>query len=620
MKRSFLIGFFMLIAGITAGAWAIPLYSISGKISPMGATVALYKDGIQVGSSTASSITDSTYSFTNLNGTYTVIASKTGYVTDSISGLAATDSNLTGRNLNLTGAYSISGKISPMGTTLALYKGGVQVGSSTTSSVTDSIYSFTGLNGTYTIIASKTGYVTDSIPGLASTDSSLTGRNLNLAANPTYTVSGIVKNSSKKLKNVTVTLLSGTTAIKTDTTDSLGAYSISGIEAGTYSLTLSKKGYETKDSTPVAVSATVALDTIIVTKVKVSGTVTDSSGTPIKFVQVAFRTSLTSGTSSTSFAYDTTDASGAFSISTDSVGKFYIRTKCMDSATATTFGFDSSTYINQFDTITFPGIDTVITIKKASVIKSTVSGKVTNSSTGSGIQFVVVSVGSYKDTTDSAGEYSVSIPTGVYTITASLTGYTSKSVVDTVTATALTVNFSLVPKLSIKISGIVIDSTGSLMDSVALALKTSAGTTLLRDTTDSDGGFSFTTDSLTGTFLIRAISTKLKDTVWDTLTLDSANIVDTIIIGKKKTRIIRNWTAFKSKQAVSMAGGILKLNNMNEAGIVRMFNTKGELMLIQSFNAGASVNIPVGRKFSTGNYILRITQKNVAIQKNVIIQ
>ena len=462
--------------------------------------------------------------------------------------------------------------------------------------------------------------MTDSIPGLASTDSSLTGRNLNLAANPTYTVSGIVKNSSKKLKNVTVTLLSGTTAIKTDTTDSLGAYSISGIEAGTYSLTLSKKGYETKDSTPVAVSATVALDTIIVTKVKVSGTVTDSSGTPIKFVQVAFRTSLTSGTSSTSFAYDTTDASGAFSISTDSVGKFYIRTKCMDSATATTFGFDSSTYINQFDTITFPGIDTVITIKKASVIKSTVSGKVTNSSTGSGIQFVVVSVGSYKDTTDSAGEYSVSIPTGVYTITASLTGYTSKSVVDTVTATALTVNFSLVPKLSIKISGIVIDSTGSLMDSVALALKTSAGTTLLRDTTDCDGGFSFTTDSLTGTFLIRAISTKLKDTVWDTLTLDSANIVDTIIIGKKKTRIIRNWTAFKSKQAVSMAGGILKLNNMNEAGIVRMFNTKGELMLIQSFNAGASVNIPVGRKFSTGNYILRITQKNVAIQKNVIIQ
>jgi hypothetical protein len=494
----------------------------------------------------------------------------------------------------------------------------------TVSTGTLGVYTFSSVTtGEYTISVSKTGYVVQS--GIALTvDAATEAATVTLTVTPTYTISGAIKNSSsKKLKDVVVTLLSGTTSIGTATTDSLGAYSIASVVAGTYSLNLSKKGYETKDSTPIAVSATVALDTIVMTKVTVSGTVTDSSGTPIRFVQVAFRTSTSTGTSSASFAYDTTDVNGAFSIATDSVRKVYVRTKCMDSATATTFSFDSSTYINQFDTITFPGIDTVITIKKATVIKSSVAGTVTDSATGKGISGVVVSVGSYKDTTDSTGAYLVSsVATGTYTVTATQTGYTSKSTSATVTATALTgVDLALVVKVTITISGIVVDSVGTLLDSVAVTFKTSAGTSLLRDTTGTDGAFSFTTDSLTGTFLLRAISLIRKDTVWDTITLASVNIFDTIVMGTQTTGIIQNWAGVKAaKQLVCVANGILKLNNMTDAGTVRIFNAKGELMVMQSFQPGANVNMQIGKRLSMGNYILRITQKNAVIQKRIVVQ
>jgi len=53
----------------------------------------------------------------------------------------------------------------------------------------------------------------------------------------------------------------------------------------------------------------------------------------------------------------------------------------------------------------------------------TLSGKVTDKDTGSGIEGAVVSTNGYSDTTDDSGNYLMTLPIGNYTVTASKTGY-----------------------------------------------------------------------------------------------------------------------------------------------------------------------------------------------------
>jgi len=61
------------------------------------------------------------------------------------------------------------------------------------------------------------------------------------------------------------------------------------------------------------------------------------------------------------------------------------------------------------------------------VATGTLKGKVTDKDTGSGIEGAVVSTNGYSDTTDDSGDYSITLPTGNYTVTASKSGYQSQS-------------------------------------------------------------------------------------------------------------------------------------------------------------------------------------------------
>jgi len=57
----------------------------------------------------------------------------------------------------------------------------------------------------------------------------------------------------------------------------------------------------------------------------------------------------------------------------------------------------------------------------------TLAGKVTDKDTGAPIEGVIVSTNGYSDTTDTSGNYSITLPVGNYTLTALKTGYRSSS-------------------------------------------------------------------------------------------------------------------------------------------------------------------------------------------------
>jgi hypothetical protein len=365
----------------------------------------------------------------------------------------------------------------------------------------------------------------------------------------------------------------------------------------------------------------------------VSGTI-DSAGSTTVPISGAIVTLRSSGTGTSTSVKDTTDAAGAYSFASVSTGIYTI------SVSATGYTTKSVS-----DTVTATA--KTVNVSLVATVTSSVSGKVDSAGSSTVIKGAIVTLRSsgtgtstsVKDTTDSLGAYSfASVSTGIYTISVSATGYTTKSVTDTVTATAKTVDISLVATVAAKtitISGTVSDSSGNKLDSVYVAFRSigttdttggaiaTSGTTLLRDTTGTDGAFSLSSTYLSGKYVLRLIDLKAqaKDTLWDTITLDSSNLGVTFVWGKSiSTGVAKILTSVKTNQDVSFANGILKLSNMNSAGSVRLFNAKGELVTMQSFQPGANVNMQIGKRLSMGNYILRITQKNAVIQKRIVVQ
>ncbi len=91
-----------------------------------------------------------------------------------------------------------------------------------------------------------------------------------------------------------------------------------------------------------------------------------------------------------------------------------------------------------------PEIDNVTFINGADGDRGTISGTVT-STTGAPIQGATVQTSSYSNTTNSSGEYTITLVVGNYTITASATGYQSQSKPAEVTASKTTpLDFQLV--------------------------------------------------------------------------------------------------------------------------------------------------------------------------------
>jgi hypothetical protein len=449
------------------------------------------------------------------------------------------------------------------------------------------------------------------------------------AANAAVTLSGTVSDTSgKALDSIRVSLQApGSTSFARDTTGTDGVFSISSDSTtGTYvlkSTSLGSSSYTTKYDTIVLSgkdTAGLVLKMVAVAaavKSSVSGKV-DSAGSDKALSGAVVTLRSSSGSTSTK---DTTAADGTYSFASVTTGIYTI------SVAATGYTTKSLT-----DTVTETP-DTV-NVSLVATVTSTVSGKVDSAGSGKALSGAIVTLRSssgstsIKDTTAADGTYSfASVTTGIYTISVAATGYTTKSLTDTVTATPDTVNVSLVvpvAAMTITISGTVSDSSGKKMDSVYVAFRSvgTSASTLLRDTTGTDGTFSMSSTYLSGTYVLRLVNLKgSKDTLSDTITLDSTNLSATIVWGKSIIVGVKKiQTNIKTNPDVYFANGILKLSNVNSAGSVRLYNAKGELMAVQSFQASPNVNLPIGRILPMGNYILRIDQKGTSMQRWIVVQ
>ncbi|MCD6423106.1 MAG: carboxypeptidase regulatory-like domain-containing protein [Elusimicrobia bacterium] len=217
--------------------------------------------------------TDSSGNYTISNvpeGTYSMTASKTGYITGTLSGVLVVANSTTTANFVLSPEESapasgnISGTVKNSQT--GEYISGVDVllVEKNVSVATDSSGSFAFSNistGTYTLKFSKSGYNSLTQENITVLSEQTTSVNVSLIpqATPTGTISGTVMDtSSNTLSGVIVEI--SQLGINTYT-DSSGNYSLE-IATGTYTISFSLSGYKTATKTEVLVTegASVTVD------------------------------------------------------------------------------------------------------------------------------------------------------------------------------------------------------------------------------------------------------------------------------------------------------------------------------------------------------------------------
>jgi C1A family cysteine protease len=277
------------IVGIPGGSYAVTIakpgfasfsstLTISANLTIKAALVpATYKVSgtVRSGSSTGPVISGATVSIagrsvsTNSAGVYSVdgIAPGTSSVSVTMAGYAPYTGSLgvsADQTLNIAltpSTYSVSGTVRSGSSTGAMVTGAtVTIG--TKSAVTNSAgaYSITGLvPGVYPVSVTKTGYL------------SYTNGTLNVNANlvlgttlvpVTYTLSGTIRSGSS-----TGALVAGATVSvsgKTATSNSAGVFSVDGIQAGTYAVSVTKTGYTTFANPAYLVSGSQVLNANLV--------------------------------------------------------------------------------------------------------------------------------------------------------------------------------------------------------------------------------------------------------------------------------------------------------------------------------------------------------------------
>jgi DNA-binding beta-propeller fold protein YncE len=282
-------------------------YSISGTVRQGSATgPALAGATVAIAGKTATTSSTGTFSVTGIPaGSYTLTISKTGFITKTSTGYVV-DDNRSGLVFYLSAAptFSMSGTVRQGSATGPVLAGAtVAIAGKTSTTSSTGTFSISGiLAGTYSPTISKDGFITKTIAGYV-LDSNKSGLVFYLSAAPRYSMSGSLRQGS-----ATGPVLAGATvaiAGKSVTTSSAGTFSITGILAGSYTLTISKTGYLTKTMTGYLVNSNksgLVFYLTAVPKFSISGTVRRWSATgpvlPGATVAIAGKTAITSSSGS----------------------------------------------------------------------------------------------------------------------------------------------------------------------------------------------------------------------------------------------------------------------------------------------------------------------------------
>ncbi len=401
---------------------ASAISSISGRVTDSVSGI-----GIEGGVVTASPSGDT--ATTRADGTYTlpfipagvaqtVSVTKDEY-TFSADQVVTTPPSAT--NINFTGArntYSVSGVVTTNGAPLAGVT--VSVGGRTATTSGAGTYTVTGLyQGTYTATASLAPYTMTPASRSVTVGPNATG--VNFAADApavgAFSVGGRVTLNGAGLPGVLVS--NGTAQVYTNAS---GDYLFTNLTAGAYTFTPTLADHSfTPGSASVTVGPSVAdLDfaatsTSVVTY-SIAGLIT-VNGAPLPGVEVSVGSTTA-----------TTGANGAYRVTGLAPGAYVVR------PTLANYAFAPSTRSVTISSADVSGINFTGTLLVYSI-----SGRILDGSTWSGLAGVLVSVGSRVTTTNATGDFTLGgLSGGAYTPTLTLAGYSF-----TPTPTAVTVGPSV---------------------------------------------------------------------------------------------------------------------------------------------------------------------------------
>ena len=283
------IGKLATVKSATPTAGGTTTYSISGTVTLNGSGLSGVTMSLTgTSSATTTTATDGTYTFSNLaNGSYTVTPSKTGYtfsptsIAVTISGANQTNKNFTatasgGGDIALTSGVGVNGSVAkdayvyytisvPSGATnltvtltnltadVDLYDNAPSTAGGTATHPTTSSYTGRSWNsGTTSETLSHSNPINGiwSIAAYGYAAGSYTVKATVTVGTTTYSISGTITLNGSGLSGVTVT--AGSASATTGTT---GAYTISGLPNGSYTVVPSKTGYT---FTPTSIAVTIS--------------------------------------------------------------------------------------------------------------------------------------------------------------------------------------------------------------------------------------------------------------------------------------------------------------------------------------------------------------------------
>lgn len=369
-------------------------------------------------------------SFSGLSfGSYTFIASKSGY--SSNSGSVSISTSTTSNSVTIyltptptTGSITVYVKDADTGA----YISGATIsgdGSGTTNS--SGYKTFSGLSfGSYSFSASKSGYYSGS--GSASISTSTTSNSVTIYLTPIPTTGSI----TVYVRDIETGAYISGASISGDgsgTTNSSGYKVFSDMPFGTYSFSASKSGYYTNsNSVTISSSSTSKSVTIYLAPIPTSGTIT-------VYVKDASTGAAISGASvSGGGVSGSTNTSGYVSFSNLSFGSYTF--------SASKSGYSSGSGSASISTSATTNSVTIYLTKLPTSGSITVT--VRDKDTNAVLSGATVSGGGYSGTTGSSGTVSFStMPFTTYTFTASKSGYNSSTGSATISATSATKSITI---------------------------------------------------------------------------------------------------------------------------------------------------------------------------------
>jgi len=629
----------------------------SGAVIPK-AVVTLTTTGGGGGGQTLVDTTDASgaFSFANVSvATHRIVAAKTGYLVATATTVQITSATASyTQDLFLTAiGPAVLGKITgtvydsvagtaatPLSGARIIISSGFGGGANrdTTTSAANGTYTFDSVAlGTYTLTASATGH--SSLNGTA-TVTNATARvvNFKLLQLAMATISGTVTDSATPATTLVgakiyVLTRGGAAAIVDSTvTAAGGAFSLSVPSNATYTVRASAADYVTGNINVTLAGTTGQALTFKLVKIlmaSVSGTITDSSASgvaPLANAKVYLRTN-----GGTILDSAVTPAAGTYTFANVPSGVSY-------TVRATATGYvTGNTNVNVTGTtavtvnirlVKMPSANLFVLVKKSS-----------DSTTISGADVATTGAAALDAATSTNGVAAfLGVPTGNYTLTISAANYTARSVTTALTANAVdTVKIYLVAAVggTKVLFGTVVDSSSASkagLQNVKVVLTIQGagiggGTLTLIDSTDAKGFYSFvgipiarTTGTITATLTNYRVFTNTA------LTMGQVNAADTTTyrIPLLPIQSSVNAPIALSKSAIhgfSMSSaGMLRLNNLNDAGLVRVYSMNGKLLFDRKIAANTTlVAMPSNIVQSGSLCIVSVSQTNAVYRKQVFV-